>query len=77
MMTRTTEEAIHTEGETIRERKVSDTRNRAALVNGTENALLLSIHQNSLPSSPSTRGPRCSGTGRRGRRRWRSPSKRP
>ena len=56
VLTRTTEEAIHTEGDTIRERKVSDTRNRAALVNGTENALLLSIHQNSLPSSPATHG---------------------
>ena len=56
VMTRTTEEAIHTEGETIRERKVSDTRNRVELVNGTENALLLSIHQNSLPSSPVTHG---------------------
>ena len=56
VLTRTTEEAIHTEGDTIRERKVSDTRNRVSLVNGTENALLLSIHQNSLPSSPGTHG---------------------
>lgn len=56
VLTRATEEAIHTEGNTIRERKVSDTRNRAALVNDTENAVLLSIHQNSLPTSPSTHG---------------------
>ncbi len=56
VLTRTTEEDLHTEGDTIRERKVSDTRNRVALVNGTENGLLLSIHQNSLPSSPATRG---------------------
>lgn len=56
VLTRTTEEDLHTEGDTIRERKVSDIRNRVALVNGTENGLLLSIHQNSLPSSPSTHG---------------------
>ncbi len=56
VLTRTTEEDLHTEGDTIRERKVSDIRNRVALVNGTENGLLLSIHQNSLPSSPATRG---------------------
>ena len=56
VLTRTTEEDLHTEGDTIRERKVSDTRNRVALVNGTENGLLLSVHQNSLPSSPATRG---------------------
>lgn len=41
---------------TIRQRKVSDLKNRVALVNGTENAVLLSIHQNSLPSSSSTHG---------------------
>lgn len=42
--------------ETIRQRKVSDLKNRVALVNGTENAVLLSIHQNSLPSSVVTHG---------------------
>lgn len=41
---------------TIRQRKVSDLKNRVALVNGTENAVLLSIHQNSLPSSAVTHG---------------------
>lgn len=41
---------------TIRQRKVSDLKNRVALVNGTENAVLLSVHQNSLPSSAVTRG---------------------
>ena len=41
---------------TMRQRKVSDLKNRVALVNGTENAVLLSIHQNSLPSSVVTHG---------------------
>ena len=39
--------------ETMRQRKVSDLHNRASFVNGIPNAVLLSIHQNSLPSSPS------------------------
>ena len=56
MMTRTEEVSIHTEGDTIRARKASDIRNRVALVNHTENAVLLSVHQNSLPSSPVTHG---------------------
>lgn len=57
VLTRTGDDAIYDEGSaTLREKKVSDLRNRAALVNGTENAVLLSIHQNSLPSSPSTHG---------------------
>lgn len=55
-LTRADGNAIHTEGETIRARKASDIRNRVALVNGTENAVLVSIHQNSLPSSPVTHG---------------------
>jgi len=55
-MTRTEDVSIHTEGDTIRARKASDIRNRVEIVNGTENAVLLSIHQNSLPSSPVTHG---------------------
>ena len=55
-MTRTEDISIHTEGETIRARKASDIRNRVALVNSTPNAVLLSVHQNSLPSSPVTHG---------------------
>ena len=42
--------------DTMRQRKVSDIHNRTALVNGIPNAVLLSIHQNSLPSSPATHG---------------------
>lgn len=41
---------------TVRQRKSSDLKNRVALVNGTENAVLVSIHQNSLPSSTVTHG---------------------
>ena len=41
---------------TLREKKVSDLHNRADLVNAIPGAVLLSIHQNSLPSSPATRG---------------------
>lgn len=55
-MTRSEDVSIHTEGDTIRARKASDIRNRVALVNKAGNAVLLSIHQNSLPSSPVTRG---------------------
>ena len=51
-MTREEDVTICDEGlGTIRARKASDIRNRVAIVNGTENAVLLSIHQNSLPSS--------------------------
>ena len=55
-MTRTEDISIHTEGETIRARKASDIRNRVELVNKTDPAVLLSVHQNSLPSSPVTHG---------------------
>lgn len=55
-LTRSGEEDVHTEGDTIRARKASDIRNRVALVNGIPDAVLLSIHQNSLPSSPVTHG---------------------
>ena len=55
VMTRTEDAAIYSqEAQTLREKKVSDLQNRVAMVNGTENTILLSIHQNSLPSSPVT-----------------------
>lgn len=41
---------------TMRQRKVSDLKNRVEIVNSTGNAVLLSIHQNSLPSSVVTHG---------------------
>ena len=45
-MTRTTDVMIHTEGDTLRERKVSDMRNRLQLVNAAD--LTVSIHQNNF-----------------------------
>ena len=51
IMTRTDNNAIHTEGSTIAQRKISDLKNRVSLVNNTPNALLLSIHQNYFTNS--------------------------
>ena len=57
VMTREEDVTICDEGlGTIRARKASDIRNRVEIVNRTENAVLLSIHQNSLPSSTVTHG---------------------
>lgn len=56
-MTRRGDEMVCDEGlDTMRARKVSDIHNRVAMVNAIPDALLLSIHQNSLPSSPVTHG---------------------
>lgn len=57
VMTREEDISIHSEdAQTIREKKVSDLANRVALVQDTPNAVLISIHQNSLPEVPSVRG---------------------
>jgi len=40
----------------VRARKVSDLKNRAALANSTPNGVLLSIHQNSLPEARNVHG---------------------
>lgn len=48
-MIRTTDTAVYTKGETIAQKKVSDLKERVRIVNETENALLLSIHQNQFP----------------------------
>nr|WP_325182485.1 N-acetylmuramoyl-L-alanine amidase [uncultured Oscillibacter sp.] len=56
-LTRTEDVTICDEGlDTMRQRKISDLKNRVKVVEETENAVLLSIHQNSLPSSPVTHG---------------------
>ncbi len=56
-MTRYEDISIHdASAETLRQKKVSDLKNRVAFINGREGAILLSIHQNSLPSDPSVRG---------------------
>lgn len=51
VMTRDTDRSIHTDGETIAARKVSDLKERVRLANGIENAILVSIHQNHFPDS--------------------------
>lgn len=48
---RTTDTAIHTTGNTIRERKVSDIHNRTDTMNLYENCIYLSIHQNKYGDS--------------------------
>ena len=50
-MLRTNADSVYTEGETIGQKKVSDLKHRVAMVNETENAILLSIHQNHYPDS--------------------------
>ena len=57
VLTRDSDEMVCDEGlSTLRQRKASDIRSRVNLVNSTSSAVLLSIHQNSLPSSPVTHG---------------------
>lgn len=50
-MIRSTDTSVYTQGETLASKKVSDLKNRVSQVNSTENALLLSIHQNTFPES--------------------------
>jgi len=45
-MIRTEDVSVSTEGNSVAQRKVSDIKNRVALVDGTPEALLVSIHQN-------------------------------
>lgn len=57
VLTRSEDISIHdASASTLREKKVSDIHNRVNLVNGLENATLISIHQNSYP------GTSCQGT---------------
>ena len=57
IMTREGEDAIYSpEAKTLREKKVSDLKNRVAIINAEPGAVLLSIHQNSLPSRPQVHG---------------------
>ena len=48
-MIRTEDTSIHTEGKTIAAQKVSDLKQRVRIVNEIENAILVSIHQNTFP----------------------------
>lgn len=47
--TRSNDSTLNTEGNTLRERKVSDMKNRLALYNQNENNVVISIHQNKFP----------------------------
>lgn len=56
-MTRREDVSIYSEGaSTLREKKVSDLKNRVAIVNGLDNAILVSLHQNKLPAYPGVHG---------------------
>jgi len=51
VMIRTTDTSIHTQGETIAAKKISDLKERVRIANQTENAILISIHQNQFTDS--------------------------
>lgn len=51
VMIRTTDTSVHTKEGTIAQIKVSDLKERVRIVNETEGAFLLSIHQNTFPES--------------------------
>ena len=52
VMVRETDISLHSPGsETLRQKKVSDLKNRVALINSVENAFLISIHQNAFTDS--------------------------
>jgi len=50
-MIRTTDISVYTKGETIAQKKISDLKERVRITNETENALLVSIHQNMFSDS--------------------------
>ena len=50
-MIRTTDVSVYTEGKSIAAKKVSDLKERCRIVNETENAVLISLHQNQYPES--------------------------
>jgi N-acetylmuramoyl-L-alanine amidase len=49
-MIRTSDVSVYTHGSTLAQKKVSDLKERVRIVSETENALLISIHQNTFPS---------------------------
>lgn len=57
IMTRTDEGSLaDADSETLRQQKVSDTKNRVALINSVTNSRLISIHQNTLAGHPEVHG---------------------
>lgn len=51
VMIRTTDTSVYTEGNSIAAQKVSDLKERVRIVNQTDNAILISIHQNTFSDS--------------------------
>ena len=51
IMIRTTDCSVYTQGKTIAAKKVSDLKERVRIANQTENAMLISIHQNQFTDS--------------------------
>lgn len=51
VMIRTTDTSVHTSGQTIAQKKVSDLKQRVRIVERTANPILVSIHQNTFPES--------------------------
>lgn len=49
VMLRKEDISLHTEGKTIAQRKISDLKNRVAMINNAPRGVLLSIHQNTFP----------------------------
>lgn len=57
LLTRTGEASLSdADSATLRKEKVSDTKNRVALINSVTNGRLISIHQNTLPGHPNVHG---------------------
>ncbi len=54
VMIRTTDISVYTKGETIAQKKASDLKERVRVTEETQNALLISIHQNIFPDSSCT-----------------------
>lgn len=50
-MTRREDKSVHTTGQTIAQRKISDLKERVKQVNSIENPILISIHQNLYPDA--------------------------
>ena len=50
-MTRSTDESIYTEGQTIAQKKISDLKRRLQISEETQNPIFVSIHQNFFPDS--------------------------
>lgn len=51
VMIRRTDTSIYTKGDTIAQKKISDLKERVRIANSTENAVVISIHQNYFPES--------------------------